>query len=74
MKRRLSLGGLQRGGAFYETRKKKSIIDLNMDLNELIREFGLGEPILDISLSFEETMERFLKDLSGRKWHSAVPK
>ena len=26
--------------------KKKSIIDLNMDLNELIREtFGLGEPI-----------------------------
>ena len=39
----------------------KSIIDLNMDLNELFREFGLGEPIIDTSLSLEETMERFLK-------------
>ena len=63
MKRRLSLRGLQHGGAFYETRKgkNKSIIDLNMDLNESFREFGLGEPIIDISLSLEETMERFLK-------------
>ena len=33
-----------------------------------------GEPILDMSLSFEQSMERFLKDLSGRKWHCAVPK
>ena len=39
----------------------KSIIDLNMDLNESFREFGLGEPIIDISLSLEESMERFLK-------------
>ena len=31
-----------------------------MDLNESFREFGLGEPIIDISLSLEETMERFL--------------
>ena len=55
--------------------KKKSIIDLNMDLNELIREtFGLGEPILDMSLSFEQSMERFLKDLSGRKRDQAVRK
>ena len=54
---------------------KKSIIDLNMDLNELFRDFGLGEPIIDTSLSLEETMERFLKDLpSGRKWHCTVPK
>ena len=41
--------------------KKKPIIDLNMDLNESFREFGLGEPIIDTSLSLEETMERFLK-------------
>ena len=53
---------------------KKSIIDLNMDLNELFREFG--EPIIDTSLSFEESMERFLKqkDLAGRTWHSGAPK
>ena len=63
MKRRLSLRGLQQGGALYEIRKEtnKPIIDLNMDLNELFREFGLGEPIIDTSLSLEETMERFLK-------------
>ena len=48
-------------------------VDLNMDLNELFRE-TFGEPIIDMSLSFEETMERFLKDLSGRIWHSGAPK
>ena len=53
----------------------KPIIDLNMDLNELFRDFG--EPIIDTSLSLEETMERFLKqkDLpSRRNWHCTVPK
>ena len=50
----------------------KSIIDLNMDLNESFREFG--EPIIDTSLSLEESMERFLKDLSGRNWHCSAPK
>ena len=38
----------------------KSIIDLNMDLNELFRE-TFGEPILEMSLSFEQTMESFLE-------------
>ena len=33
-----------------------------------------GEPILDMSLSFEQSMERFLKDLSGRKRDQAVRK
>ena len=42
----------------------KPIIDLNTDLNDSFRKtFGLGEPIIDTSLSFEETMESFLKDL-----------
>ena len=39
-----------------------------MDLNQLVRD-TFGEPIIDTSLSFEETMESFLKDLSCRKWH-----
>ena len=52
----------------------KSIIDLNKDLNESFREFA--DPIIDTSLSLEETMERFLKqkDLpSGRNWHDLAP-
>ena len=61
-----------------EKENNQSIIDLNLDLNETFREFGLGEPIIDTSLSLEETMERFLKqnkkDLSGRNWHCTVPK
>jgi len=44
----------------------KSIIDVNMDLNELFRE-TFGEPIIDTSLSIEETMERFFEDLSRHK-------
>ena len=58
--------------AMEKGKGNKPIIDLNMDLNELFRDFG--EPIIDMSLSFEETMENFLKDLSRRKWHCAVPK
>ena len=55
-----------------ENNNNKPIIDLNMDLNELFREFA--EPIIDTSLSLEETMERFLKTLSGRNWHGLAPK
>ncbi len=54
--------------ALEKGNNNKSIIDLDMDLNELVRE-TFGEPIIDTSVSLEETMERFLKDLSGRKWH-----
>ena len=45
--------------AMEKGKGNKPIIDLNMDLNELFRDFG--EPIIDTSLSLEETMERFLK-------------
>ena len=57
---------------FMKLENNKSMIDQNMDLNELFREFA--DPIIDTSLSFEESMERFLKHLSGRKWHSGAPK
>ena len=54
--------------AMEKGKGNKLIIDLNKDLNESFRDFA--EPIIDTSLSLEETMERFLKDLSSRrKWH-----
>ena len=35
----------------------KPIIDLNMDLNELVRDtFGLGEPIIDMTLYCREVV------------------
>ena len=46
-------------------KENKSIFDLNIDLNELFRE-TFGEPIIDLGLSFEETMERFLEDLKKK--------
>ena len=50
----------------------KSIIYLNIDPNESFRDFA--EPRIDTSLSLEETMECFLKHLSGRNWHNLGPK
>ena len=55
-------------------KNNKSIIDLNKDLNESFREFGLDDPIIDTSLSLEETMERFLKRPIRSNWHCCAPK
>ena len=49
------------------------LIDVNLDMNELFKR-TFGEPIIDTSLSFEETMERFLEGLSRNKQAHAVKK
>ena len=49
------------------------LVDLNLDLNELFKS-TFGEPIIDTSLSFEETMERFFEDISRRKQADVVKK
>ena len=43
----------------------------DLDIDELFKRV-IGKPIIDVNLSLEETMERFLEDLSRRKGADGV--